>query len=206
MLIGYQQGTGIGCADSTLMTDLALCEKAGFDVFEIRFDSLQRYLVSNPLAELKAFFADSRIKPHCMGGHFMSPDDLSGNARDADIMTRFIAACHIAEQIGERHFLVINHILQHMTDAGFVDVTDTDYPHSRDEVTEFTVRILRRFCAVAGDYGVSISFEPTCGRGGSVKTMDHALEIINETGCDNIGLCLDSFNHTVLRDITNMQF
>jgi 2-keto-myo-inositol isomerase len=112
-------------------------------------------------------------------------------------MTRFIAACHIADQIGERYFLIINHILQRMTDDGPVDVTDTDYPYIREKVTEFSVRILRRFCAVATDYGISIAFEPTCGRGGSVKTMDHALEIINETGCFNIGLCLDSFNQYI---------
>jgi len=197
MLVGYQQGTGIGCADSSFMTDLMLCEKAGFDVFEIRFDSLQRHLVSKSLADVKSFFASSRIKPHCMGGHFLQPEDLSGSARDTDIMTRFIAACHLAEQIGEHSFLIINHILQKMTDKGPVDITDTDYPYSRDEVTEFTVRILRRFCMIAADYGLNIAFEPTCGRGGSVKTMDHALQIINETGSDNIGLNLDSFNQYI---------
>ena len=31
MLVGYQQGTGIGCADSTFDRDLFLCEQAGFE-------------------------------------------------------------------------------------------------------------------------------------------------------------------------------
>ena len=203
MLVGYQEGTGIGCADSTLWTDLQLCEKVGFDVIEIRFDALVRYLVSNSVKELKAFFASSRIKPHCMGGHFILPTDLAGTdaagrERDSGIMTRFIAACHIAEQIGDRYFLVINHILQERSPAGMiVDVLDQDYPYPRDQVTEFSARILKRFCTVAADYGISIAWEPVCGRGSSVKTMDHAMEIINETGCDNIGLCLDSFNQFI---------
>lgn len=197
MQIGYQQGTGIGCADSNFMTDLELCEKAGFDIFEIRLDSLMRYAVSNSIADVKAFFENSHIKPHCTGGHFLLPEDFAGSTRDADIMTRFIAACYLAQQIGEKNFLIINHQLQKWTDQGPIDITDQDYPYSRDEVTEFTTRILRRFCTVAADFDLGIAFEPTCGRGGSVKTMDHAMEIVKETGCKNLGLNVDSFNQYV---------
>jgi len=203
MLIGYQEGTGIGCADSTFEKDLFLCEKAGFDIIEIRFDSLERYLVTHSIKEVKAFFANSRIKPHCMGGHFIMPDDLAGKdvesrERDAALMTRFIAACHVAEQIGDPYFLIVNHLLHEKTPEGVIlDVLDQDYPYPKDQVTEFSVRILKRFCAVAADYGVSVSWEPVCGRGSSVKTMEHAMEIINETGYDNIGLCLDSFNQFI---------
>ena len=202
MLLGYQEGTGINCSDSTLLRDLELCEAVGFDVFEIRFDALQRYLITHSISDLKSFFANNRIKPHCMGGHFIQPGDFagvdaSGIARDAQLVTRLVAAFHIAQQIGDGYFLVVNHILQEMTSDGFVDVVDQDYPYSRDEVTEFSVRILKRFCAIASDYGVSIAWEPVCGRGSSVKTMDHAMEIINETGYDNIGLCLDSFNQYI---------
>jgi len=203
MLTGYQQGTGIGCADSSFMKDLILCERVGFDVIEIRFDSLIRFLVSNSIGEVRDFFKNSHIKPRCMGGHFILPDDLAGTdaeqkERDSGLMTRFIAACHIAELIGDRYFLVINHLLQQIMPNGMMaDVLDRDYPYPRDRVTEFSARILKRLCGVAADYGVSIAWEPVCGRGGSVKTMDHAMEIINETGCDNIGLCLDSFNQYI---------
>ncbi|MCL2125863.1 MAG: sugar phosphate isomerase/epimerase [Oscillospiraceae bacterium] len=203
MLVGYQEGTGIGCADSTFEKDLILCEEAGFDVIEIRYDALARHLVSHSIKAVRDFFASSRIKPRCMGGHFILPDDLAGKdpaglERDSGLMTRFIAACHIAEQIGDKYFLVVNHILQERSPEGFMlDVLDKDYPYPREQVTEFSSRILKRLCAVAADYGVSIAWEPVCGRGSSVKTMDHAMEIINATGCDNIGLCLDSFNQYI---------
>jgi len=203
MLIGYQQGTGIGCADSTFWNNLVLCEKAGFDVIEIRFDSLAHFLVGHSLMEVKGFFANSHIRPHCMGGIFIQPDFFAGKdpgvkKRDSDIMTRFIAMCHIAEQIGERYFLIVNHLLQERGPTGIMlDVLDQDYPYPREQVTEFSARVLKRFCTVAADYGVSISWEPVCGRGGSVKTIEHAMEIISETDCDNIGLCLDSFNQYI---------
>ena len=203
MLIGYQQGTGIGCADSTLERDLMLCEKAGFDVIEIRFDSLQKYLIDHSAKELKAFFDSSHIKPVCMGGQFISPDFFAGatpeaRQRDAMMMTNLIAACHVGEQIGEQSFLVINHVLMTTDSRGRpTDELNTDYPYARDQVTEFTVRILNKYCSIAQYYGLNIAFEPVCGRGGSVKTMDHALEIINATDYDNIGLCPDAFNQFI---------
>ena len=203
MLIGYQQGTGIECADSSLERDLELCEAAGFDAFEIRFDSLQKYLVNHSAKELRSFFDNSRIKPVCMGGQFISPDFFIGEtpeakARDAAMMTNFITACHIGEIIGEKSFLVINHVLMTTDERGRPsDELNTDYPYSRDEVTEFSVRILRKYCGIAADYGLKIAWEPVCGRGGSVKTMDHALEIIDGTGCENIGLCPDAFNQYI---------
>ena len=203
MLIGYQQGTGIECADSTLDRDLLLCEEAGFDVFEIRFDSLQRYLVNHPVRELKAFFANNRIKPCCMGGQFITPDTFAGKTieaqrADAMMMTSFIAACHLGEQIGEKSFLIINHLLTTTDSRGRpTDELNTDYPYSREHVTEFSVRILRKYCSIAQDYGLDIAWEPVCGRGSSVKTMDHAMEIINETGYDNVGLCPDAFNQFI---------
>jgi sugar phosphate isomerase/epimerase len=78
-----------------------------------------------------------------------------------------------------------------------IDILDQDYPYPRDQVTEFTARILKQFCRLAEDHGLNIALEPVCGRGGSIKTMDHAMEIIEATGCKNIGLCLDSFNQYI---------
>lgn len=203
MLIGYQQGTGVECADSTLMRDLQLCEEAGFDVIEIRFDSLQKHLVNGSVKDVKAFFDSSHLKPCCMGGQFISPDFFAGETpqarqRDTTMMTNFIAACHLGEQIGEKAFLIINHVLMNIDENGRPsDELNTDYPYSRDEVTEFSVRILRRYASIAADYGLKIGWEPVCGRGGSVKTMDHAMEIINGTGYDNVGLCPDAFNQYI---------
>jgi 2-keto-myo-inositol isomerase len=202
MLIGYQEGTGIGCADSTLERDLVLCEEAGFDIIEIRFDALQGYLLTHSIQDLKSFFAGSRIRPHCMGGQFISENLFDGKTPeevelDKSVLTRFVAACEICRQIGDPYFLVINHLLNAGTLSRPMDILDRDYPYSRDQVTEFTVRILKKFCSIAEAYGVGISFEPVCGRGGSVKTMDHALEIVNETGFRNIGICLDSFNQYI---------
>ena len=59
MKTGYNEATGLGC--SSLETDLALCEKVGFDFIEIRLDMLRRYLEEHSLDDLRQFFAGSRL-------------------------------------------------------------------------------------------------------------------------------------------------
>lgn len=44
-------------------TDLEYCEKAGYDLIEIRLDKLHDYLTRHTLGELKAFFDSHSIKP-----------------------------------------------------------------------------------------------------------------------------------------------
>jgi 2-keto-myo-inositol isomerase len=202
MLTAYQEGTGALCADWSMDAELALCEELGFDTVEIRSDRLLRYLTDHSIGELRDFFAGSRLKPRCMGGTFIFPELLLGKtfdeiALDGEVLSRTLAAMDAAQKIGDSAYLVINHILNAGTPFMPIDILDRDYPYARDRVTEFSARILRHFCKLADDHGLRIAFEPVCGRGGSVKTMDHALEIIEATGCKNIGLCVDSFNQFI---------
>jgi len=202
MLIGYQEGTGIMCADSTLERDLELCEKVGFDIIEIRYDALQKYLMTHSIHDLKAFFAGSRLRPHCVGGLFIDEHLFAGTTPervelDKTVLNHVVAACHAAHAIGDHYFLVINHILNAGTLFRPMDILDQDYPYSKDQVTEFSVRVLRKICEIAQDFDINIAMEPVCGRGGSVKTMEHAMEIIEAVGYHNIGLCPDSFNQYI---------
>ena len=53
MKIGYNEACALGC--SSLIKDLELCEKAGFDYIEIRLDMLTEYMESHRVDELKSF-------------------------------------------------------------------------------------------------------------------------------------------------------
>jgi 2-keto-myo-inositol isomerase len=200
MQITYQEGTGALCGDWALDKELALLEEVGFEAVEIRSDRLTRYLTDHSIKELRDFFGSSRLRPICSGGTFLFPEMFLGKTPDeaeidAQVVSRALASMDVAEKIGDSAYLVINHILNSSGSPFMqIDVLDQDYPYSRDQVTEFTARILKQFCKLADDHGLNIAFEPVCSRGGSVKTMEHALEIINATGCKNIGLCIDSFN------------
>ena len=204
MLVTYQEGTGAFCEDWSMEKELNLLEEVGFDTVEIRADRLLCYLNDHSVKDLQSFFANSRLRPSGMGGTFIYPElFLAGTIEQTDldhtVIAKALMVMDVAEKIGDSSYLVINHILNAGTPFMPCDILDQDYPHSRDKVTEFTSRILKHFCKLADDHGLSIAFEPVCGRGGSVKTMDHAMEIIEATGCKNIGLCLDSFNQFIYK-------
>ena len=52
MKIGFNEATALECKGQSLMADLEMCEKYGFDYIEIRFDCLKEYLKEHTLEEL----------------------------------------------------------------------------------------------------------------------------------------------------------
>ena len=44
MKIGFNEATALECKGQSLMADLEMCEKYGFDYIEIRFDCVKDYL------------------------------------------------------------------------------------------------------------------------------------------------------------------
>jgi 2-keto-myo-inositol isomerase len=199
MKLSYNEGTGIGC--STLEKDLVLCEKAGFDYIELHGALLLDYVKDHPVQELRDFFARSRIKPHAINALFIYPELFkhgnTGKAAEDDrtMLAYFLSCCQIAKEIGDHYFIIVNAML---SDSGSLyvphGINTRDYPCSREEVTEFSVRILRALSPIAGQYGVNLCWEPVGSRGCSVRTLEHAWEIVRETGCDNVGLTVDSVN------------
>ncbi|MDR0878326.1 MAG: sugar phosphate isomerase/epimerase [Treponema sp.] len=199
MKLSYNEGTGIGC--SSLEKDLVLCEKAGFDYIEIHAALLLDYVRLHPVKELKDFFAKSRLKPHAINALFTYPELFdpknTGKALENDraMLAYFLSCCQIAKEIGDHYFIIVNPML---SDSGSLyvphGINTVDYPYSREQVTDFSVRILRTLSPVAAQYEVNLCWEPVCGRGCSVRTLEHAWEIVKETGCSNVGLAVDSVN------------
>ena len=44
MKIGFNEATALKCEGQSLMADLEMCEKYGFDYFEIRYDCIAKYI------------------------------------------------------------------------------------------------------------------------------------------------------------------
>ena len=49
MKIGFNEATALECKGQSLMADIEMCEKYGFDYIEIRFDCIREYLKTNTL-------------------------------------------------------------------------------------------------------------------------------------------------------------
>ena len=65
----------------------------------------------------------------------------------------------------------------------------------REEVTAETAGVLTDLSRIAADYNMRLALEYMGISKNSVRTFDHALEIVNRTGRDNVGLLPDTWHH-----------
>ena len=63
MKLGFNEATALECKGQSLMADLEMCEKYGFDYIEIRFDCVKDYLKEYTLEELADWFKNHHLKP-----------------------------------------------------------------------------------------------------------------------------------------------
>ena len=165
---------------SAFENDIVLAAKAGFRHIELRKEKLLNYLQrGHTLPELKQLLEDNDIKPICIN----ALADISfhkGQARDA-VKELCHMLCYAGQFVGCRDLEVI---------AAFGAPTD-----ERDEVTAETAGILAELAPIAADYHMRLALEymavPKC----SVRTFDHALEIVNRVALPNVGLLSDTWHH-----------
>ena len=63
MKLGFNEATALECKGQSLMADLEMCEKYGFDYIEIRFDCVKDYLNEHTLEELADWCKNHHLKP-----------------------------------------------------------------------------------------------------------------------------------------------
>ena len=197
MQISFNEATAYKCSD--LQNDLRLCEKAGFDYIELRGDMLLDYLMEHTIESLADFFRNSHLKPHAINAlytYWEMFDETNRNIeRDRALMAYFVACCQVSKAIGNHYFIIVPDLLDDANNIYFPhDGQNMDYPYDHNKVTERYVYILRRIAKIAEEYEMNLCFEPVGSRGCAVRTIEHALQIVQEADCKNVGLVLDSFN------------
>ncbi|MFT4171305.1 MAG: sugar phosphate isomerase/epimerase [Rhodocyclaceae bacterium] len=187
MYIGYNQACTRDC--STLVKDLELCERVGFDFIEIRLDMLSDYLKTHHVDELKAFFRSSRLRPHALNALYLYPELFSARddagKRDA-LLAEFISGCQVAQAIGSEYFIVVPPLQRDPLGGPFIG----NWPDTFDNC----VRILSRLADLAAPYGVKLCFELVGFERSSVRTVAQANEIVTAVGRDDVGFVFDSYN------------
>lgn len=176
MKIAFNQATTLN--NSNLETDLALCEKHGYDYIEIRLDKLKEYLATHSVSELKDFFDRSHIKPYAFNAlEYINFRDEAGFRQIKEDLN-FL--CGIGNVIGCKKIVVVPTF----------DIGD----YTREQIKTETVRVLHELADMAQPYGVGLAFEfvgyPDC----SVNTFGQAYDIVQAADRDNVGIVLDCFH------------
>lgn len=176
MKICFNQATTM--KNSTLESDLELCEKQGFDYIEIRLDKLKDYLTRKTTEDLKRYFNSHNIKPYAFNAlEFISFRDEKGFE---DIMKGLEFVCEIGEIIDCKKVVIVP--------------TFNVGPKTKAEIEDETVRVINIMADYASKFDMKLAFEfvgyPDC----SVNTFGQAYNIVKIVGRENVGIVLDCFH------------
>ncbi len=167
---------------STFENDIVLAAKAGFRHIELRKEKMLDYLRrGHTLPELKQLLEDNEIKPVCINALAGISFNKGQAARTLKELCHML--CYAGQYVGCRDLEVI---------AAFGAPTD-----DREEVTAETAGILAELAPIAADYHMRLALEYMALPKNSVRTFDHALEIVNRVGLPNVGLLVDTWHHYV---------
>lgn len=172
MQLGFHGATTM---TSDLATDVAVTSQAGYEALELWAGKLDRYLTTHSTAELKALLDDHGIAP-------MSINSIEFIAFRGDeysqVQARCKELCVLAEAINCPTVVVVPS-----------PTPDRTMPW-KEVVTEY-VTVLRDLADIAAPHGIKLSFEFLGFGWCSVRTPRTAWEIVQKTGCDNVGMTVD---------------
>ncbi len=176
MRICFNQATTM--KNSTLESDLELCDKQGYDFIEIRLDKLNDYLTRNTILDLKRFFDTHTLKPYAFNAlEFISFRDEKGFD---DIMKDLAFVCEAGQVIGCYKVVIVPTF-----DVGNRTIS---------EIETETIRVIDIMADYAEKSGIKLAFEfvgyPNC----SVNTFGQAYSIVKKVDRKNVGIVLDCFH------------
>lgn len=188
--LGFNEATCM--KNSSVVKDLELCEKYGYDFIELRLDMLKEYLKNHSVDDLRAFFKKSHIKPFALN----SIENINFNTRDQwkELTDLFTFGCKIAKEISNPYIIVVP------------TVTAEISTRNEKEVLDDSVIALRKLSEIAEPYNVSLSFEPIGNRRWCCGSLRQALEIVEATDKKNVGLTLDCINFYMHDKCSDLDF
>jgi 2-keto-myo-inositol isomerase len=177
MKLGFNEATALKCKGQSLITDLELCEKYGYDYIEIRADCIKEYLKEHSLGELAAWFKNHNLKPWVYNTlEFFNLRDTEG-IKEIDAEIDFII--EVGNSIGMKMVNTVPSFNMGQIRVG--------------TIKEDAVQSLRRIAEKLAPHGISISLE-FCGLPGcSVSQFGTAYDVITATDRPNVGITLDIF-------------
>lgn len=190
MKLSMNEATALKCKGTTLEQDLALCEKYGYDMIEIRtMDCLKNYLANHSIEELAAYFAAHPVKPWAF-----NTLEYFNNLPETDYketLRKLREMCEWGKKIGCKTVITVPTV-------GLKKVT-------RQAIRKSTLACLKEMGNICGEAGMRLSVEFLGHPEASINDFGEAYDIISELDMDNVGLTLDCFHfhgmHSSLKDL-----
>lgn len=168
---------GMSLEGSELFGSIDAVEKAGYDVIELRLAPVESFLRGgHTVKELADKFESVSIRPHAMCA--ILDIEIPDSPRRKQLIASYRQVCQVAAGIGCPNIQMVS------------GRTFADSPW--ETIRRETAAGLREMADIAAEYGLTALYEPIAWW--PVWSASQSLEVIAETGRDNVGILIDSFH------------
>ena len=167
---------GMALEPTDLFTSIEVAEAAGYDVLELRVNMVVPFLdQGHTVEELAAKFESVSLRPHVLSA--IENIDLPVGPERKGLTDLYRRMCEVAQAIGCPSVQVVS-------GATFDGLP---WPTIRKE----TARGLREMADIGAEYGITVVYEQIAWM--PVRSLEQALEVIEEADRPNVGILVDTF-------------
>ena len=186
MKIGFNEGCNRFCENHSVLEDLALCEKYGFDYIDVQSECLDRELAAGKytLEELGEFFRSHKIKMLSYNALVFFNMKQTQEEKDAvmEQLEEIIRRC----QILDCKMIVV------------VPSMDLKVKATVDEIKVDAVAVLKEMVKKVEPYGIKLSLEFCGAPTMSINRFEYAYDIVKAVDSPLVGVTLDQFHFNAM--------
>lgn len=185
MKIGFNEANDRYCKGHSVMKDLELCEKYGFDFIDIQSECLDRDLESGAttLEEMSEWFKNHKLTMLSYNAlcFFNMKETEEEKAAELAKLEEIIRRCNILDC----KMIVV---------VPSNDMAARGLSPTRAEIRKDAVEVLTQMVAMVEPHGIKLSLE-FCGCPDmTINRFEDALAIVEEVNSDSLGITLDEYH------------
>lgn len=182
MKIGFNEGCNRFCENHSVLEDLALCEKYGFDYIDVQSECLDRELAAGKytLEQLGDFFRSHKLKMLSYNALVFFNMKQTRAEKDA-VMARLDEIIRRCRILGCKMIVVVPSM-------------DLPVQATVDEIKADAVAVLKEMVRKVEPYGIKLSLEFCGAPSMSINRFEYAWAIVEEVDSPLVGVTLDQFH------------
>ncbi len=182
MKIGFNEGCNRFCENHSVLEDLALCERYGFDYIDVQSECLDRELAAGKytLEQLGDFFRSHKLKMLSYNALIFFNMKRTREEKDA-VMAQLDEIIRRCEILGCKMIVVVPSM-------------DLTVHATVDEIKADAVAVLKEMVKKVEPHGIKLSLEFCGAPSMSINRFEYAYAIVEEVGSPLVGVTLDQFH------------
>lgn len=186
MKIGFNEGCNRFCENHSVLEDLALCEKYGFDYIDVQSECLDRELAAGKytLEQLGDFFRSHKLKMLSYNALIFFNMKQTQAEKDA-VMTQLDEIIRRCEILGCKMIVVVPSM-------------DLPVKATVDEIKADAVTVLKEMVKKVEPHGIKLSLEFCGAPTMSINRFEYAYDIVKAVDSPLVGVTLDQFHFNAM--------